>query len=87
MVNSTHLQIIKNILLQFPSKFVFKCHVTSDQKSKAPQSHMLEAHCLSLCLCQVAGRILWCRQLFRKMDAPMLTLKKKLDALKVRPLL
>lgn len=48
---------------------------------------MLEAHCLSLCLCQVAGRILWCRQLFRKMDAPMLTLKKKLDALKVRPLL
>uniref|UniRef100_A0A671WTD6 Dynein, axonemal, heavy chain 5 n=1 Tax=Sparus aurata TaxID=8175 RepID=A0A671WTD6_SPAAU len=31
----------------------------------------------------VAGRILWCRQLFRKMDAPMLTLKKKLDMTKV----
>ncbi|XP_068199657.1 dynein axonemal heavy chain 5 isoform X2 [Antennarius striatus] len=30
----------------------------------------------------VAGRILWCRQLFRKIEAPMLTLKKKLDVLK-----
>ncbi|KAM8731517.1 dynein axonemal heavy chain 5 [Acanthopagrus schlegelii] len=30
----------------------------------------------------VAGRILWCRQLFRKIEAPMLILKKKLDALK-----
>lgn len=32
---------------------------------------------------QVAGRILWCRQLFRKIEAPMLILKKKLDTLKV----
>ncbi|XP_076617159.1 dynein axonemal heavy chain 5 isoform X1 [Chaetodon auriga] len=30
----------------------------------------------------VAGRILWCRQLFRKIEAPMLILKKKLDVLK-----
>ncbi|XP_041817844.1 dynein heavy chain 5, axonemal [Chelmon rostratus] len=30
----------------------------------------------------VAGRILWCRQLFRKVEAPMLILKKKLDILK-----
>ncbi|KAK2859784.1 hypothetical protein Q5P01_004404 [Channa striata] len=30
----------------------------------------------------VAGRILWCRQLFRKAEAPMLILKKKLDVLK-----
>ncbi|XP_068603948.1 LOW QUALITY PROTEIN: dynein axonemal heavy chain 5 [Brachionichthys hirsutus] len=30
----------------------------------------------------VAGRILWCRQLLRKIEAPMLTLKKKLDVLK-----
>ncbi|XP_047424698.1 dynein axonemal heavy chain 5-like [Mugil cephalus] len=30
----------------------------------------------------VAGRVLWCRQLFRKIEAPMLTLKKKLDILK-----
>ncbi|TKS87316.1 Dynein heavy chain 5, axonemal [Collichthys lucidus] len=30
----------------------------------------------------VAGRILWCRQLFRKIEAPMLILKKKLDILK-----
>ncbi|KAI4787750.1 hypothetical protein KUCAC02_036273 [Chaenocephalus aceratus] len=30
----------------------------------------------------VAGRILWCRQLFRKLEAPMLILKKKLDFLK-----
>ncbi|XP_059182778.1 dynein axonemal heavy chain 5 [Centropristis striata] len=29
----------------------------------------------------VAGRILWSRQLFRKMEAPMLILKKKLDLL------
>lgn len=34
---------------------------------------------------QVAGRILWCRQLFRKAEAPMLILKKKLDVLKVPP--
>ncbi|XP_069033626.1 dynein axonemal heavy chain 5 [Embiotoca jacksoni] len=30
----------------------------------------------------VAGRILWCRQLFRKLEAPMLVLKEKLDVLK-----
>ncbi|XP_067341566.1 dynein axonemal heavy chain 5 isoform X2 [Channa argus] len=30
----------------------------------------------------VAGRILWCRQLFRKAEAPMLILKKKLNILK-----
>ncbi|XP_074550150.1 dynein axonemal heavy chain 5 [Halichoeres trimaculatus] len=30
----------------------------------------------------VAGRILWCRQLFRKIEAPMLILKTKLDSLK-----
>uniref|UniRef100_A0A8D3DUG5 Dynein heavy chain 5, axonemal-like n=1 Tax=Scophthalmus maximus TaxID=52904 RepID=A0A8D3DUG5_SCOMX len=30
----------------------------------------------------VAGRILWCRLLFRRIEAPMLTLKKKLDDLK-----
>ncbi|XP_030612273.1 dynein heavy chain 5, axonemal [Archocentrus centrarchus] len=30
----------------------------------------------------VAGRILWSRQLFRKLEAPMLILKKKLDFLK-----
>ncbi|KAM9337116.1 dynein axonemal heavy chain 5 [Symphorus nematophorus] len=30
----------------------------------------------------VAGRVLWCRQLFRKIEAPMLILKKKLDVLK-----
>ncbi|XP_045928452.1 dynein axonemal heavy chain 5-like [Micropterus dolomieu] len=30
----------------------------------------------------VAGRVLWCRQLFRKIEAPMLILKKKLDLLK-----
>ncbi|KAM6971581.1 LOW QUALITY PROTEIN: dynein axonemal heavy chain 8-like [Tautogolabrus adspersus] len=30
----------------------------------------------------VAGRILWCRQLFRKIEAPMLILKNKLDILK-----
>ncbi|XP_055363688.1 dynein axonemal heavy chain 5 [Betta splendens] len=30
----------------------------------------------------VAGRILWCRQMFRKTEAPMLILKKKLDELK-----
>ncbi|CAJ1081553.1 dynein axonemal heavy chain 5 isoform X1 [Xyrichtys novacula] len=30
----------------------------------------------------VAGRILWCRQIFRKIEAPMLILKKKLDVLK-----
>ncbi|XP_051241668.1 dynein axonemal heavy chain 5 isoform X2 [Dicentrarchus labrax] len=30
----------------------------------------------------VAGRILWCRQLFRKIEAPMLILNKKLDFLK-----
>ncbi|KAI3354987.1 hypothetical protein L3Q82_004779 [Scortum barcoo] len=30
----------------------------------------------------VSGRILWCRQLFRKIEAPMLILKKKLDVLK-----
>ncbi|XP_056290618.1 LOW QUALITY PROTEIN: dynein axonemal heavy chain 5-like [Pseudoliparis swirei] len=30
----------------------------------------------------VAGRILWCRQLFRKMEGPMLILKKSLDGLK-----
>ncbi|XP_070784429.1 dynein axonemal heavy chain 5 [Enoplosus armatus] len=30
----------------------------------------------------VAGRILWCRQLFRKIEAPMLILKRKLDVLK-----
>ncbi|XP_068593236.1 dynein axonemal heavy chain 5 [Cebidichthys violaceus] len=30
----------------------------------------------------VAGRILWCRQLFRKIEAPMLILKKKLNVLK-----
>ncbi|XP_008293860.1 dynein heavy chain 5, axonemal [Stegastes partitus] len=29
----------------------------------------------------VAGRILWCRQLFRRLEAPMLVLKKKLDVL------
>uniref|UniRef100_A0A8C4H2J0 Dynein heavy chain 5, axonemal n=1 Tax=Dicentrarchus labrax TaxID=13489 RepID=A0A8C4H2J0_DICLA len=31
----------------------------------------------------VAGRILWCRQLFRKIEAPMLILNKKLDFLKM----
>uniref|UniRef100_A0A8D3AF65 Dynein heavy chain 5 axonemal n=1 Tax=Scophthalmus maximus TaxID=52904 RepID=A0A8D3AF65_SCOMX len=31
----------------------------------------------------VAGRILWCRLLFRRIEAPMLTLKKKLDDLKM----
>uniref|UniRef100_A0A7N8WST8 Dynein, axonemal, heavy chain 5 like n=1 Tax=Mastacembelus armatus TaxID=205130 RepID=A0A7N8WST8_9TELE len=30
----------------------------------------------------VAGRILWCRQLFRKIESPMLILRKKLDILK-----
>ncbi|XP_065805228.1 dynein axonemal heavy chain 5 [Labrus bergylta] len=30
----------------------------------------------------VAGRILWCQQLFRKIEAPMLILKNKLDILK-----
>ncbi|KAL7373953.1 hypothetical protein ABVT39_018239 [Epinephelus coioides] len=30
----------------------------------------------------VTGRILWCRQLFRKIEAPMLILKNKLDVLK-----
>ncbi|KAG7231381.1 hypothetical protein INR49_012221 [Caranx melampygus] len=30
----------------------------------------------------VAGRVLWCRQLYRKIEAPMLILKKKLDVLK-----
>ncbi|XP_071340329.1 dynein axonemal heavy chain 5 isoform X1 [Trachinotus anak] len=30
----------------------------------------------------VTGRVLWCRQLFRKVEAPMLVLKKKLDVLK-----
>ncbi|XP_042366785.1 dynein axonemal heavy chain 5 [Plectropomus leopardus] len=30
----------------------------------------------------VAGRILWCRQLFRKIEAPMLILKTKLEVLK-----
>nr|XP_043900355.1 dynein axonemal heavy chain 8 isoform X2 [Solea senegalensis] len=30
----------------------------------------------------MAGRILWCRQLFRRIEAPMLILKKKLDVLK-----
>ncbi|XP_029955923.1 dynein heavy chain 5, axonemal [Salarias fasciatus] len=30
----------------------------------------------------VAGRVLWSRQLFRKVEAPMLILKKKLDVLK-----
>ncbi|XP_054621741.1 dynein axonemal heavy chain 5 isoform X3 [Dunckerocampus dactyliophorus] len=30
----------------------------------------------------VAARILWCRQLFRKVESPMLVLKKKLDVLK-----
>ncbi|XP_029979746.1 dynein heavy chain 5, axonemal [Sphaeramia orbicularis] len=30
----------------------------------------------------VTGRVLWCRQLFRKIEAPMLILKKKLDVLK-----
>ncbi|XP_054862859.1 dynein axonemal heavy chain 5 isoform X2 [Amphiprion ocellaris] len=29
----------------------------------------------------VAGRILWCRQLFRRAEAPMLVLKKQLDVL------
>ncbi|XP_061778474.1 dynein axonemal heavy chain 5-like [Nerophis ophidion] len=30
----------------------------------------------------VAARVLWCRQLFRKVESPMLVLKKKLDVLK-----
>ncbi|XP_060921113.1 dynein axonemal heavy chain 5 [Labrus mixtus] len=30
----------------------------------------------------VTGRIMWCRQLFRKIEAPMLILKNKLDILK-----
>lgn len=33
---------------------------------------------------QVTGRILWCRQLLRKVEGPMLILRKKLEELKVR---
>lgn len=39
-----------------------------------------------LSLSQVSGRVLWSRQLFRKVEAPMLILKKKLDFLKVHTL-
>ena len=41
--------------------------------------------CISVSLAQVSGRIMWCRQLYRRMEAPMLVLREKLDLLKVAP--
>uniref|UniRef100_A0A3P8WNT4 AAA+ ATPase domain-containing protein n=1 Tax=Cynoglossus semilaevis TaxID=244447 RepID=A0A3P8WNT4_CYNSE len=41
-----------------------------------------EAPPIGRCHPPVAGRVLWSRQLFRRIEAPMLSLKKKIDILK-----
>lgn len=68
----------------FPSNPRMHCVSYISKKSEKIFTRLLSsASPPSLTPSQVAGRVLWSRQLFRKIEAPMLILKKKLDMLKV----